>query len=212
MAAEGIICQLCGIEAPTRQMQFHQNVGALVVRFHRSVKGKFCKSCMHKKYWKMTGITLGVGWLGYISIIIAPCLIIANTVMYLKSLGMPAVPPNARVPVLDANTMTQLAPMRAEIFERLNRSEDLIAIANDLGPRVSITPGQVVKYVAALASQQKGPVRQPKVYGFPVIPVPQQASGAPTAAVVYPPPSPTGNPQPLAVNKPDDLPPPLIEI
>jgi hypothetical protein len=168
---------------------------------------------MHKKYWKMTGITLGIGWLGTVSIILAPCLIIANTVMYLKSLGMPAVPPNARVPVLDANAMTKLAPLRGEITERLNRGEDLVAVANDLGPRVSITPGQVVKYVAALAGQQRGPVQQPKVYGFPVVPVATQTSAAPTATVVYPPPMPAANPQPpAAVNKPNDLPPPLIEL
>ncbi len=96
MAADGIICQLCGIEAPSRQVQFHQNIGALVMRFHRSTKGKLCKRCVHRKYWKMTGITLGVGWLGTVSIVLAPCLIIANTVQYLKAIGMPGVPNGAR--------------------------------------------------------------------------------------------------------------------
>ena len=105
MAAEGIICQVCGIEAPAQFVEFHQNIGTLFMRFHRKIRGRLCKSCVHKKYWKMTGITLGVGWLGMISIVIAPIFIIMNTVRYLAVLGMP---PGARVPVLDEQAIGKI--------------------------------------------------------------------------------------------------------
>ena len=46
----GPLCQACGVEAPTKYVEFHQNVGALVMRFHKSYKGHMCKSCIHKYF------------------------------------------------------------------------------------------------------------------------------------------------------------------
>ena len=83
-------CQVCGANAPVKYVEFHQNVGALVVRFHRSVKGNLCKSCIHSKYWSMTGTTLAVGWLGTISLVLAPVFVVSNTVRYIGCLGMPS--------------------------------------------------------------------------------------------------------------------------
>src|SRR3954470_19114902 len=37
-------CQRCGADAPVKFVEFHQNIGALVIRFHSSVKGELCKS------------------------------------------------------------------------------------------------------------------------------------------------------------------------
>jgi hypothetical protein len=185
MAAEGIICQVCGIEAPARQVEFHQNIGALVARFHRKIGGRMCKSCVHKKYWKMTGITLGVGWLGMISIVIAPIFIIMNTVQYLGALGMAPVPPGARVPVLDEQTIRKIRAQHAQLVARLNQQEDLGTVARDIAARTGVTPGQVVKYVAAISAPQPAPAR---AQGFPVVPLPQPAVAGNTQ--VKPPPLP----------------------
>jgi len=84
-------CQACGSQAPTRYVEFHQNIGALVVRFRRSIKGELCKGCIHSNFWSMTMTTLCVGWLGTISIIIAPIMIINNVVRYVPCLGLPKV-------------------------------------------------------------------------------------------------------------------------
>lgn len=82
-------CQACGSESPVKYVEFYQNVGALVVRFHRSIKGNLCKKCIHSNFWKMTLTTLTVGWLGYISIVVAPVFIIGNLIRYVGAIGLP---------------------------------------------------------------------------------------------------------------------------
>jgi hypothetical protein len=183
MPADGIICQLCGLEAPSRHVEFNQNIGALIVRFPRKLKGKLCKSCLHKKYWSMTGTTLAIGWVGTISLIMAPFMIIGNTIHYLKALGMPPVPQGASVPTLDQAAIARLQPFAGELIQRLNAREDLVAVAKELSPRAQVTAGQVVKYAVALANQAKQNQPQ-KTYAFPVVPVPQStAPAAPLPAI-----------------------------
>ncbi len=82
-------CQLCGSYAPVKYVEFHQNVGMLVRREHRHIKGKLCKNCINQNFWKFTLTTLAVGWLGTISFIIAPFFILNNTFYYLTSIRLP---------------------------------------------------------------------------------------------------------------------------
>jgi hypothetical protein len=81
-------CQTCGTEAPTRYVEFHQNIGALVMRFHKSIKGNMCKSCINSYFWRFTLTTLAVGWLGVISLVLAPIFVINNVVRYLSCLSL----------------------------------------------------------------------------------------------------------------------------
>jgi hypothetical protein len=83
-------CQVCGVSAPTKHVEFHQNVGMLVMRTHRTVRGNLSKGCIHEKFWKMTGITVAVGWLGTISFILAPIFVVNNIVRYLSCLSLPS--------------------------------------------------------------------------------------------------------------------------
>jgi hypothetical protein len=83
-------CQVCGADAPVKYVEFHQNIGALVMRYHKSCKGNLCKSCIHSKFWSMTGTTLAVGWLGTISVVLAPIFVVNNTIRYIGCLGMPS--------------------------------------------------------------------------------------------------------------------------
>ena len=166
--ASGIICQSCGIEAPTREVDFHQNIGALVVRFRRRVNGMLCKRCVHKHFWKMTGTTLLLGPWGYISVIIAPCFIINNVVRYLMVIGMPPVPPGAAVPTLDQNAIAQLQPLTPKLIERLNNKEPLATVATGIAQEARVTPGQVVKYVVALSQSNVPAAPPPGPRGFPV--------------------------------------------
>jgi hypothetical protein len=165
--ASGIICQSCGIEAPTKHVSFHQNIGMIVMRSHRKIDGKICKRCLHKHFAKMTGTTLLLGPWGYISLIIAPCFVISNVINYLGAVRMPAVPPGAKVPVLDAQALSQLQPHAQSIIDRLNLGEPLEAVAAGIAPLARVTPGQVVKYAVALAQQGRP---QAPTYGFPVQP------------------------------------------
>jgi len=86
-------CQICGCNAPTKNVEFRQNVGALIMRFHKTLRGELCKSCINQHFWKMTLITLFLGPWGVISLIMTPIFIIMNTVQYLSSLSLPAAYP-----------------------------------------------------------------------------------------------------------------------
>jgi hypothetical protein len=168
--SDGIICQGCGIEAPVKRTEFRQNIGMLVMRRHATIKGNLCKSCIHTQFWKRTGTTLAVGWLGTISIVIAPIFIIMNIVNYLGAMGLDPVPPGAKRPELDTAAVNKLTPRNQKIFDRLNKGESLAAVARDEGPKAGVTPGQVVFYLRWMAQLTAQP--QPtKTYGFPVQPV-----------------------------------------
>jgi hypothetical protein len=85
-----VYCQACGVEAETRHVAFYQNIGALVVRFSKTVEGDLCKSCIHGCFWSMTTVNLLLGWWGVISFILNPFLILNNVIRYLGCLGMKA--------------------------------------------------------------------------------------------------------------------------
>jgi len=65
--AERSHCQGCGRQAPVAHVTFMQNVGAIVLRFPRTVTGFLCRRCISHYFWRMTTITLFFGWWGYIS-------------------------------------------------------------------------------------------------------------------------------------------------
>lgn len=77
-------CQSCFANTPTENVNFHQTIGAIVVRFHRKIEGALCADCIEKYFWEMTGITLFLGWWGYISVIETPFILIGNIVNYLR--------------------------------------------------------------------------------------------------------------------------------
>jgi len=165
----GILCQGCGVEAPTRYAEYHQNIGALVVRFGKSYKGQLCKRCMHKYFWQTSLTTLFLGPWGMISLIVTPFFLINNVARYLAALPMPAVPPGARVPQLDAAAFERLVPRVDEIFSRLNAGESLESVATNVASAAGdLTPGQVLLFVAHVA-RQAGAEQQVPTGGFPVI-------------------------------------------
>jgi hypothetical protein len=167
----GVICQACGVEAPAKHVEFHQNIGALVMRYHKCIKGNLCKRCVHKYFWSTTSTTVAIGWLGTISLVLAPCFVINNLARYLAALGMPPVPPGATPPIVTDEVGQRLGPKLDEIFGRLNRLEDLSAVARDIAPGCGVTPGQVVKFVALVMQSARQPaVSNPPTGGFPVLP------------------------------------------
>src|SRR5258705_2437352 len=120
---QGMICQACGIEAPVKYVEFRQNIGALVVRFSKEVKGNLGKSRIHCHFWSMSLINLSIGWLGYISIILAPVFTIINIVQYLGALGLEKVPAGARAPTLTPDAIGRLNPFSQELINRLENNE-----------------------------------------------------------------------------------------
>jgi hypothetical protein len=78
-------CQVCRGPGPVAHAVFRQNVGALFARFEKRIEGNMCKSCLSQKFWPFTLTTLAVGWLGMISLVIAPIYILMNIVEYAKA-------------------------------------------------------------------------------------------------------------------------------
>lgn len=149
-----MICQHCGIEAPTKYVAFYQNIGALVMRFTKSVEGNLCKPCIHKNFWSMTGITLLIGWLGTISLILAPIFVLNNIFRYLFCLTMEGVPPDAVTPRLTEADVDRIAPHAEELFKRL-QDEDFEDVADDIADKARVTPGQVFLFIREVAAAQE---------------------------------------------------------
>jgi hypothetical protein len=150
-----MICQACGIEAPTRQVAFYQNIGALVVRFNKSIEGKLCKSCIHKYFWQLSGTTFFLGWWGTISFILTPFFLVNNIARYSVCLFMPGVPAGAAKPMLTADALLRLRQHTDDIVSRLNAGTLLEEVARDVAPLADVTPGQVIVYVMSLIEAQK---------------------------------------------------------
>lgn len=188
MVADGIICQGCGIEAPVKHVEFHQNIGMVVMRQSSSIKGNLCKKCVHSQFWQKTGTTLGVGWIGTISVIIAPVFIIMNLVQYLGALGMEAVPADARRPILDEPAVAALSPVANELLQRIGQGEQINGIAREIAPRIGLSPGQVILYIQWLANaaRQQQALQQQRVYGFPVQPATGHVAPAPLPVIPIP--------------------------
>jgi hypothetical protein len=149
------ICQGCGLEAPTRYVEFYQNIGALVMRFHKSVRGNLCKSCINKYFWSYTLTNLTLGWWGMISLVVTPIFILNNVGRYLLCLRMPPVPPNAPSTVLTSDTVARMKPLSQTLIARLQAGETVDTVVHDLSAQSGASPGQVFLYLQALIAQSK---------------------------------------------------------
>jgi hypothetical protein len=151
----GIVCQSCGLEAPTRHVVFHRNVGKLFTRAHRKLDANVCKRCLHEKFWTCTAVTVAVGWCGITSIVMAPCYVINNLIRYFGALPMPSVPPGARQPQINEEVFSRFLHRSEEVFQRVHAGENPDDIARDLGGQIGATPGQVLKCMITMVQHQQ---------------------------------------------------------
>jgi len=149
-----MICQDCGVEAETKHVSFHQNIGALVIRFPKSVEGHLCKSCINKHFWGMTMTTLFLGWWGTISFIVTPFFLINNIGRYIFCLGMSPVPPGAAPPELTAEAVQKIKPYASDLFDRLNAGEEFNVVAPIIAERAGVTTAQVALFIHAVIEAQ----------------------------------------------------------
>jgi hypothetical protein len=81
-------CQRCGRQAPVKSVTFMQNVGVLVIRFPKEVRGLLCKRCISSCFWSMTTITFFFGWWGVISFFYTLVSIPNNIFNYLGAMSL----------------------------------------------------------------------------------------------------------------------------
>ncbi|MGE3809258.1 MAG: hypothetical protein AB7K24_31730 [Gemmataceae bacterium] len=145
-----MICQNCGIEAPTKYVAFYQNIGLLILRMSKGVEGELCKPCIHHFFWEFTMMNLIVGWWGVISLIVTPFFILNNIVRYLFCLGMASSAEGAVRPMLTEEVAERLGPYTEELFRRIGEEEPIDDVVRDIGERADATPGQVCLYLRAV--------------------------------------------------------------
>lgn len=148
-------CHDCGVVATTKYVAFYQNIGALVMRFTKSVDGYFCKSCINKHFWPMTGITFLLGWWGTISFIMTPFILLNNFFRYLFCLGMPSVPEGATYMRMSAEVWDQIEPYGQEIFRRIGAGEDAYAVVSDVSKRSGIPTPLIGIFVQEILKQHQ---------------------------------------------------------
>ena len=87
----GTCCQACQTFGPVKQVMFLQQIGAVIIRFHRRVEGQLCRNCVNEHFAKTTLITSLLGWWGLISFILTPFFLLNNVIRYLSCLGLKPV-------------------------------------------------------------------------------------------------------------------------
>jgi hypothetical protein len=142
-----MICQLCGVEAETKYVEFYQNIGVLLMRFHKSLKGELCKNCIHQQFWGFTLVNVTLGWWGVISLIVTPFFIINNV----ARLSLQPVDANAAAPQLTDEAIGKIQPYTNYIVEQINAGSTVDQLAYDIAPNACVTPAQVKLYIVALA-------------------------------------------------------------
>ena len=146
-------CCVCGCNGPTRYVEFYQNIGALVMRFYKEVRGNLCKRCINEHFCKFTLTTLCVGWFGMISMILTPIFIINNVVRFLGTVGMKTGDEVAvarsdhPTKTLSKDIILKLNSFRDELQQRLEAGEDLDKITMNIGPRAGVSAMQVELYI-----------------------------------------------------------------
>jgi hypothetical protein len=75
-------CQECRSVTEIRYVTFEQNIGAIILRQHSTVKGRLCWNCINQRFWSMTGMTLFFGWWGVISFCLTPLVLFNNVTQY----------------------------------------------------------------------------------------------------------------------------------
>src|SRR5262245_36680731 len=150
-----MICQSCGVEAPTRKVFFVQHIGAVVMFFHKRIGGLFCRNCVNKYFAQYTLTTLFLGWWGVISLFATPVVLLIDIVNYFRAWSLPPVPAAATAPQLSSDAISRLQPYTPALAPRPNRAETWQSVAGDIGASAAVTPGQVVRFVQALVAQSK---------------------------------------------------------
>ena len=150
-----MICQSCGVEAPTQKVLFVQHVGAIIMFFHKRIGGRFCRNCVNKYFREYGLMTLFFGWWGIVSVVATPFVLLIDVFNYFRAWKLPPVPPGATAPQLTDAVIGRLQPLTQDLIARLNKNEPFETVTANIASRASATPGQVALYVQALIAQSK---------------------------------------------------------
>lgn len=78
-------CDSCGGPGPLVATQFRQTIGAVILRFEKTVAGYLCSDCTRSHFVSCTTTTAVAGWFGAISLVLTPWFILTNIQNYLAA-------------------------------------------------------------------------------------------------------------------------------
>ena len=107
------------------------------------------------RWVSVPAVNMTVGWLGMISLVLAPAFTLINVYHYLASLGLESPRPGATAPQLDDAFFARVNPHMDYLVERLNQGEDFSRVTEDVAMRAGVSPGQVALLIHAMAAQQQ---------------------------------------------------------
>lgn len=148
-------CDTCGAHAPTKYIELYQNIGMLVLRTSKNVKGDLCKRCINRYFWEFTLVTAIVGWWGMISMVVTPLFLANNIFRFCTTLRMPREhgPDQPRAlelgslaghPTLSLTpeAVERLRPFEAELRGHLASGADVEAVAESVARRARVSAVQ----------------------------------------------------------------------
>ena len=150
----GTFCDSCRREAPTKNVVFYQNIGALIVRFEKKIKGNLCKSCIKKYFWQFTFLTFILGWWGARSFVLTLYYIPNNIIRYIGSLNLKAGSKDARIIELTDAMINTLVPFQKNAWERVLNGESVKSISEDIAKKAKVRPGHVVLFLRLIAENK----------------------------------------------------------
>lgn len=150
--AKAVVCDGCGLEAPTQYVSYQQNVGAIVLRFSTVDRGHYCKRCNRRAFWSNTVLTFFVGWWGVISFFITISFLVGNVVTFIRTRSLAPAPAGAARPSYDDLVLAKMNPYTGLVGERLIEGIDPADIAREVAPLAGVTPGQAWCLIVTLRS------------------------------------------------------------
>lgn len=82
-------CKFCGIEGPTMEVRFSQNIGMFITRTETTMTGYLCRPCIGRVFRSYTLTTLFLGWWGLLSMLMTPVILFSNVAQYLRARKLP---------------------------------------------------------------------------------------------------------------------------
>lgn len=89
-AGDPAACASCGLQVPTKLVEFQQNIGMIVTRRKARIAGPLCRRCASAYFKSYTLTTVFLGWWGVVSFIVTPVFIVSNVIQFLKARSLPA--------------------------------------------------------------------------------------------------------------------------
>jgi hypothetical protein len=78
-------CDLCKRSAQVDYVTLEQNIGLLVFRIPKRLRGYLCRTCSAHVFWRMTLVTFFLGWWGVISFFVTFVVLYRNVATFVRT-------------------------------------------------------------------------------------------------------------------------------